>query len=227
MQNLDTICDRILGKQRQVPPARSTLVGISGIDASGKGYLTAELAEELRRQGLHAAVLNVDGWLNLPSQRFNPVEPAQHFYEHALRLDEMFADLVLPLRDQRRVRICMEFVEETAIAFQRRTVEYADVDIVLLEGIFLFKRPYRAHFDLRLWIDCTFDTALQRAISRGQEALSPDETVRAYRTIYFPAQELHFQLDNPRACADAVIVNDPALHGRRACGAADRPLHTV
>lgn len=160
-------------------------------------------------------MLNVDGWLNLPSRRFNAVEPAQHFYEHALRLDEMFADLVLPLRDQRRVRVSIDFVEETASVYQQRTIEYSDVDVVLLEGIFLFKRPYRAHFDLRIWIDCTFDTALRRAVSRAQEALPPDETRRAYRTIYFPAQELHFQLDNPRAGADAVIVNDPALDGRR------------
>lgn len=211
MRHLDEACDLILATRDRLPPARSALIGVSGIDASGKGHVTAQLADRLCRRGVRIAVLNVDGWLNLPARRFNSADPARHFYAHALRLEEMFARLVLPLRDQRRVRLTMNFVEETATEYQRRTVEYDDIDVVLLEGIFLFKPRFREHFDLRIWIDCTFETALHRAIGRGQEALPPAETVRAYRTIYFPAQELHFQLDDPRACADLVIANDSSL----------------
>jgi uridine kinase len=39
--------------------------------------------------------------------------------------------------------------------------------------------------------------------------LPPDETIRAYQTIYFPAQLIHFALDAPREAADTVIDNDP------------------
>jgi uridine kinase len=60
-------------------------------------------------------------------------------------------------------------------------------------------------------VDCTFETALERAVSRGQEGLSPDDTVRAYRTLYFPAQEIHLERDEPRAAATAIICNDPRL----------------
>ena len=83
--------------------------------------------------------------------------------------------------------------------------EFADVDIILLEGIYLLKLEYRDHYDVSLWIDCSFDTALKRAVARAQEGLSPEETIRAYRTIYFPAQELHFRRDTPR---------EAAMHGR-------------
>jgi uridine kinase len=49
---------------------------------------------------------------------------------------------------------------------------------------------------------------LERAIARAQEGLTPDDTIRAYRTIYFPAQEIHFARDNPKP---ATIDNDRRL----------------
>ena len=63
-----------------------------------------------------------------------------------------------------------------------------------------------------MWVDCSFETAMERAVQRAQEGLPPDETSRAYETIFFPAQHLHFSRENPRAVADFVINNDPALN---------------
>ena len=89
--------------------------------------------------------------------------------------------------------------------------------MILLEGISLLKAPYRRHYDLAAWIDCSFETALDRAIERAQEGLSPEETERAYRSIYFPAQQIHFTRDDPRASADVVLSNDQS--GRPPAGA--------
>jgi uridine kinase len=83
-----------------------------------------------------------------------------------------------------------------------------DVDVILLEGIFLLKKDYRHQYDLSIWIECSFETALQRAVARAQEGLPPAETVRAYESIYFPAQRLHFQLDAPMRAANMVLHND-------------------
>ena len=84
---------------------------------------------------------------------------------------------------------------------------FEDIDVIVLECIFLFKRRYRHHFDLAIWIDCSFERALERAIRRSQEGLPEGETVRAYQTIYFPAQRIHFERDQPREAADVIIDN--------------------
>src|SRR3990172_1626100 len=101
----------------------------------------------------------------------------------------MFEKLVLPLKQKRSIRLVADFTEETATSYRPHVYEYDDVEVIVLEGIYLFKREYREYFDLRIWIDCSFETALARAIARAQEGLPPEETVSAYRTIYFPAQE--------------------------------------
>jgi uridine kinase len=202
----------IQARRREVPARRSLLAGITGIDGSGKGYVTDRLAAALEEAGLRVAAINLDGWLNLPSRRFDPANPADHFYDHAIRFEELFAQLILPLKERRSHCLEADLADATdAEVYRRHTYAFADIDVILLEGIFLLQRGHREHFDLSFWIDCTFETALERALRRGQEGLPPAETIRAYETIYFPAQRLHLERDNPRGFVTAVVANDPRL----------------
>jgi uridine kinase len=214
MSGIDDVIRKILERRAEVPNNRSLLVGVSGIDACGKGYLAAQFQAHLALHGVIAAILNVDGWLNLPETRFNQSAPAANFYQNAIRFDQFFAQLVLPLRDRRSVNLVADYVEETASSYRKHTYDFRDVSVVLVEGIFLFKPQYRKHFDLAIWIDCSFSTALARAIDRAQEGLSAANTIAAYETIYFPAQRIHLAQDKPREHADLIFENDTHLTRR-------------
>jgi uridine kinase len=212
VDDLARATDLTLAGRRQALAGHSLLVAITGIDGSGKGYVTERVERRLRAEGVTVAAVNIDGWLELPSRRFDPRRPAEHFYERGIRFGDLFRQLVLPLRAHRTLRLTADLADATdAETYRRHTYEFRDIDVVLLDGIFLLKRDLRGHFDLSFWIDCTFATALERALRRGQEGLSPVETVRAYETIYFPAQRIHFERDAPREAATAVIANDPRL----------------
>jgi uridine kinase len=208
MTDIDQIANAILQKRQMLTSDRSLLVGISGIDGSGKGYLAAQLQAHLALRGVIPAVLNVDGWLNLPEKRFDQNAPAVNFYENAIRFDQFFSQLVLPLRDGRSIHLEADVVEEIASNYRNHTYHFKDVPVVLVEGIFLFKPQYRKYFDLAIWIDCSFPTALVRAIDRAQEGLSPANTIAAYERIYFPAQRIHLDQDKPRENADLIFEND-------------------
>jgi uridine kinase len=204
----DHAIDGIADAQRRVGRERATLIAISGIDASGKGHLARELAQGLRERAYRVALVGVDGWLRLPQERFNAVDTARHFYSRAIRFEEMFQHLILPLRERRSIEVQVDFTQETASSYRKEWYRFVDVDVILLEGIFLLKKDYRHQYDLSIWIECSFETALQRAVARAQEGLPPAETVRAYESIYFPAQRLHFQLDAPMRAANMVLHND-------------------
>ncbi|MCP9828600.1 hypothetical protein KBZ19_08885 [Synechococcus sp. L2F] len=211
MNDLDRAVTSILDARGATPVCRSTLVAITGIDGCGKGFVTARIAKLLRTHGIRVATINADAWLNLPSRRFASANAAEHFYLNAIRFDDMFTQLVLPLRDRRSLCVEVDFAEETATAYRRHLYEFERIDVIVLEGIYLLKRSLQSQYDRSFWIDCTFETALERAVSRGQEGLSPDDTARAYRTLYFPAQDIHIARDHPRAAATAIISNDPRL----------------
>jgi uridine kinase len=208
---LETVVARIRELRSRGPAERATLTAISGIDGSGKGYLASRMLAGLRADGIRAVLLGSDGWLNLPAIRFSKDHPAEHFYSHALRFDEMFSRLVFPLRDHRSIRVEADFAEETADSYRQQLYEFSNVEVILLEGIYLLKRAFQDYYDYAVWIDCGFETALERAIARGQEGMAAAETIKAYRTIYFPAQEIHFERDQPREAATAIINNDPRL----------------
>jgi uridine kinase len=203
-----SIIPAIIEKGKALSLQRALLVGISGIDASGKGFVTTRIAESLQKRGIKPAVISADGWLNLPHVRFHQQDLAKHFYENAIRFDEMFERVILLLRGTRNVNVESDFTEETAITFRKHRYVFRNIDIILLEGIFLFKPMYRDRFDLKIWIDCSFATALRRAMARGQEGVPPQEAKQAFKTIYFPAQRIHLARDNPRASADIVFAND-------------------
>ena len=212
MSGIDEVVRKILERRAAVPDTRSLLVGVSGIDGCGKGYLARQIEAHLALHAVTSAILNVDGWLNLPEKRFDQRAPAETFYENAIRLDEFFTQLVIPLRDGRAVHLVADFAEETADRYRKHTYDFKDVGVIVVEGIFIFKPPYRDFFDLAIWIDCSFPTALARALKRGQEGLPEAMTINAYETIYFPAQWIHLDRDDPRAGADWVLDNDPYLN---------------
>jgi len=205
----------ILAKRASTPRQHALLVAVSGIDGSGKGYITRQITSQLAPKSPDVVTIRVDDWLHLPSQRFSKEQPGEHFYEKGTRFAEMFSKLVLPLKQKRSHRTQAALADATnADQYRQHLYEFEDVEIVLLEGIFLLRRAYRDFYDLTLWVDCTFETALERALQRGQEGLSPEETVRDYEAIYFAAQRIHLDRDDPLGAADLIIPNDPRLDGR-------------
>ena len=112
MSTLQSVVDEILHARSLIPSQRSVLTAITGIDGSGKGYVTARIVDALQTKGVRAAAINIDGWLNLPNRRFDARNPAEHFYLHAIRFQEMFAQLILPLQDHRPLRIVADYAEE-------------------------------------------------------------------------------------------------------------------
>ena len=117
----------------------------------------------------------------------------------------MFEQLILPLVQDRTVSLTADYADAS---YRKHKYEFDDIDIVLLEGIFLFRPRYRDHFELRVWVDCSFERALKRAIARGQEGLTRAETSKAFEMIYFPAQRIHLVRDKPRDHADLLLDNE-------------------
>ncbi|KGF73692.1 uridine kinase [Neosynechococcus sphagnicola sy1] len=208
MTDLTDLVLKILNKRAEISTDKSVLVAVSGIDGSGKGYITQKLVSEINQQGVKAIAINIDPWLALPEQRFNPENPGEHFYHHAFVFEDLFQQLIHPLKQHRSIHLKTTLTGEFGTPFTQ-TYDFQDVDVIVLEGIFLLKRSLRHHYDLTVWVECSFETALERALQRNQEDLSPEAIIHAYHTIYFPAERLHLAVDDPKASVDAIYMNDP------------------
>ncbi|WP_174763157.1 uridine kinase [Anabaena sp. UHCC 0187] len=207
MIDIEDLANSILQKQSKLSINRAFLVAVSGIDGSGKGYITEKLITALNQQNLHAVAINLDPWHKLPSERFNSEHPGEYFYHHAFYFDNLFQKLILPLKNQRMINLTTVLTGITGIP-QTYNYQFANVDIIVLEGIFLLKRSLQHFYDFKIWIDCSFATALERAIQRNQEDISPEQIIEDYQKIYFPAQKVHLAIDNPKSSTDVIYIND-------------------
>jgi len=139
-------------KQAELSVDRGFLVAVSGIDGSGKGYITEKLIIALNEQSVHAVSINLDAWHKLPTERFNSENPATHFYHHAFNFDALFQQLILPLKNQRMINLTTLLTGITGIP-QTYYYQFFNVDVIVLEGRFLLKRSLQHFYDFQIWID--------------------------------------------------------------------------
>lgn len=207
----ESVLDKIIRTRRSFREPGALLVGISGIDGSGKSAWNRSLTEQLSVRGWNVASFNVDAWHHPPAVRFSATDPGRHFYDHAFRWDEMFDRLILPLRKNRSVTLTTHLNRQPGDVVVEHTYDYKDIDIILFEGIFILRKEYSRIYDLTFWIECSFETALERAMARNQEGLSEAEIIHDYQNIYFAAQKIHFAEDDPKSFADVIVFNDDRI----------------
>lgn len=208
MLELNQAVDRmVLATQNPGSGHALALVGVSGIGGSGKGFIAEKLRGALVSRGIRVALCHADDWLSLPELKYRTKNAARHYYQHALRTSEMLMTLIHPLLTTGQASFEFEAYIERTQTYAKQQRQINDVELVILEGILLFRPPLSEYFDLKIWVDCPFDVALSRALSRNQEALSNDELKRKYETIYHPAQQIHLEEDQAIALADVVIEN--------------------
>jgi uridine kinase len=182
-------------------------VAISGIDASGKGYITKLLQEELERKGYKIANINIDPWQNPLSIRLQKENAAENVYENIFRWSDFFDQLIFPLQINKKIYLQTQGIRTDADIYYPILYNFEKVDILLIEGILLLKKKYLSYYDYKIWIDCSFETGLRRAIERNVEKLDEERLINDYHTYYYPAQRLHFEKDNPLISADLVYCN--------------------
>lgn len=169
----------IARRRRLLRANRALLVAVSGIDEAGDEQVAAALVDRLLAQGLRAGRLGVD-----PEGGANG----------RLAVDALVARALLPLRETRSVRL-------PAVAAVP-SLEFEDLDVLVVDGALLLRRELRALFDLSIWVECSFATAQERSPTRASSV----DAVAAWTR-----QKEHLRRDEPRLHADLVIVHDPRL----------------
>ena len=183
-------------------------VAISGIDASGKGYTANLLQQNLESKGYKVANINIDHWQNPIPIRLQKENAAENVYENIFRWNDFFEQLIFPLQKNKSIYLETLGIRSDADVYYPLIYNYKNIDFLLIEGILLFKRNYLSYYDHKIWIDCSFETGLQRALHRNVEKLNEKELLHDYDVYYYAAQRLHFERDDPKQAADIIFDNN-------------------
>ena len=186
-------------------------VGIDGIDAAGKTFLANEIARYLEGNGNPVIRASVDGFHNPRNIRHQrgSYSPEGYFYD-SFNYELLKSCLLKPL-DPEGNRLCrlkaFDFKTDTEIYTDE--IKATNADILIFEGVFLFRREIERYWDLKLFVDIDFQTCLKRALERDLYLFGDEkEILKRYQERYIPGQKIYFELEKPKAKADIIIDNN-------------------
>jgi uridine kinase len=101
--NTDILVSRIIERFMEHNSNEAFTVAVSGIDAAGKGYISSLMKEALEEKGYKVALINADPWQNPIPVRLKNESPAENFYEHVFRWNDLFERLIIPLKTYKSI----------------------------------------------------------------------------------------------------------------------------
>lgn len=208
MDSIHDLAGKLIDRFKLHRSSSAFTVAISGIDASGKGFTSKLLQKDLENRGYKIANINIDPWQHPLPVRLRKENAAENVYENIFRWNDFFEQLIFPLKKNKGIFLETKGIHSHTDEYYPLKYDYSGIDIILMEGILLLKRQYLPYYDYKIWIECSFETGLKRAIKRNVEKLSAEKLIRDYQTFYYAAQRLHFERDNPVESADLVFSND-------------------
>ena len=204
---LQEITKIILNIQQPYP----VRVGIDGIDAAGKTYLADELADHLKESGRGIIRASIDGFHHpreIRSRR-GDLSP-QGYYDDSFDYEAVIKHLLKPLGPQgsRFYRQAIfDFMTNSKIFTEKPKA--ADTDILIFDGVFLFRPELIQYWDFKIFVDIEFSTCLTRALNRDAYLFGEEtEIKKRYQAKYIPGQQIYLGSVNPKLKADIVIDNN-------------------
>jgi uridine kinase len=183
-------------------------VAFDGIDAAGKTTLADEVAQGLAGSGRPIIRASLDGFHNPRNMRYRQGEDSPAgYYEDSFNVFALLTELLQPLGPGGSLRFRTEVFDFRRDQVVERPQETASPETILLfDGVFLHRPVLQPLWDLSIFIQIPFETALERARQRDLGLLGSAEDVeKRYRKRYIPGQRLYLDACQPETIADLVI----------------------
>lgn len=179
------IADLVVGEYRR--RGRRIVVGIDGPDCSGKSTLCRALVTELK-ENLRVVPIHLDDYLNRPAQRNQHGEfSVDGFLNDYFDYESLIRSALKPfVASSKHAPVCGE--------------------IMIVEGLFLFRKELAGYFDVRIRLEIDEDLLLLRALARDVGQLGSEAWVRRhYLQQCIPAQRRYIETTALRELAHLVI----------------------
>lgn len=204
-------------KAMSIDLGHPTRVAVDGVDAAGKTVFAEELKARLVEDGRDVIRASVDGFHNPRRVRHQRGRMSpEGYYIDSFNYRALLDYLLLPLGPGG------DLVYREAIFDYRtdRRVDYppkkARVDSILVfDGVFLLRPELVSLWDLRIYLDISYDEMMRRGLQRGMD--NGEETVdheELYAQRYIPGQKLYHLHSAPKRRADIIIDNNDPRNPR-------------
>jgi phosphoglycolate phosphatase len=188
------------------------IIGINGVDTSGKTVFTDRLSAFLSALGIQNAVLHLDDFHNPSAIRKTGKTEIDAYYDNAFNHAQIIGEILSPLRREGSLHkdvVCLNLDTDNYENIVR--FDLAEDTVLLIEGVLLFRPPIDEYFDGRVLLTISFDEVLRRAELRDVPKYGI-AFLQKYKDKYIPIQKRYFSEHSPAEKSDIVIDNENYLN---------------
>jgi uridine kinase len=170
------------GKKQNTP----YIIGINGIDCAGKTTLAKDLSGELKQSGINNKIFHIDD--------FNNKKVEKETYR-------AFASGNWNENDFDRYYESIIDFQKAREAFEKAA---AKSEIVIVEGIFIFRPKLKITFNYRIYLEVDASVALTRFEER-RRLKGDDRPVEIFKDIWVKAHNKYVSEINPQKICDLIL----------------------
>jgi len=184
------------------------IIGVNGVDTSGKTSFSKELSTYLQAVGIKNSVIHIDDFHNTRAVRSAGENEIDAYYNNAFNYDQLLSEVLFPLKQFGHINKTVQCLDLDKDEYINEITYSIDKDtVVILEGVLLFRDPLLSYFDLKIFIDINFDEVLKRAQIRDIPKYGP-EFLNRYINKYIPIQKKYLEQCKPKENCDILIDNN-------------------
>jgi len=203
------IFEDILKKiKRKKDETKAFVIGITGIDTSGKTKFAEAFEKFLTFKNYKTQIINLDDFHNPQKIRYAEINQADNYYNKSFDIKTIVKKLLIPIHQKSNSSIKLNLLDlhtdqydiEKEFIFDRNT-------IIIFEGVFLFRKEFSPYIDYKIFIDVSFRESKNRARVRDVPIYG-EEVLKKYDEKYLPAQKKYLDEFSPLEVADLIIDNN-------------------
>jgi uridine kinase len=197
-------------ERRGVYPKKHFLVGVDGVDGSGKttfahnliNHITTEIPE------VFACVVSIDNFHQQREFRYRQGRDSPRgYFEDSFDYESLKELVLIPLEEAGGLA-CQIFLKvhdlETDVKQAGEPISIPAASIVIVEGVFLHRPELREFFDFSIFLDVPFEESVRRMSERDG---SPADVSHPALRRYIEGQKIYLDECQPRERANLLILN--------------------
>jgi phosphoglycolate phosphatase len=187
---------------------KAFVIGINGIDCSGKSIFTDGLEKFLASRGCKTQMINLDDFHHPREIRYAGENRYEDYYDrvkkgYSFNINKVITQLLEPIHQKKNFSIKLTLLNWQTDRYDiEKQFDIGQDTIVIFEGVFLFLRELSPYIDYKIFLDIPFAECLQRASARDSE-----EVYAGYAEKYLLAQRRYLDEFPPSEIADMIIDN--------------------
>ncbi|MFZ5966958.1 MAG: hypothetical protein ACOYVK_07260 [Bacillota bacterium] len=202
-----TVFEKIEREITQMNLQKPFIIGVNGVDTSGKTSFSQALSEYLKGKGYHVALIHLDDFHNCRAVKSQADNEIDGYFNHAFNLELLEEEILHPIHHGGYLNKELTLLNLDTDTYINEKHYYVDRGtIVIVEGVLLYRAPIDQYFDYRIFLHIDFPEVLRRAEQRDVPKYGV-EFLERYHKKYIPVQEKYLSMYQPKEKSNLVIDN--------------------